>query len=887
MFGNNLLLTIIILVLLLVSSGVKAQNILTNSDFETGDLTGWSGFNNQNLTDNLTTSEVGNINNGEGSLFQVVTVLPGETYILTLDYRWVSGSGNYNMNVTLRDEATNNLIEQFPLSSTPDQWFNVTRKFTVPSGVTDLRILLYKTNGNRPARFDNVVINRFDGNLIQNSRFENFTGNVLSDWNGFKNRPLIDNITGSEVGDIENSDGSLFQEISVIPYVTYDVNFEYRWDSSGVGPDTNLTVRVKEVGNLSNNLVLIGSNNGNGDGYNLSSVTDEWIQGHFSFKVPTGINDIRLLFFKGLNNLPIKFDNVSIVQNYDLTDEADYYFRNGSWAPTTPYSISTSADNILIFNGKATINNELVANNLEVEEWADVNVENVLDISNTITVKTGSEFVFKNNNAVLGQIKNGTVNGEVIVERYIPTLTTGRSFRFLTSPVNSTGSIFDNWQEKGRIVIDQYGTHITGDSAGNNGFDATPSGNPSMFTFDNSFSGNQDSAWQEIPNTDVRQLNAGEPFVLFVRGDRKYDLSTLPSPAPNNDVVLRSKGSLVDFSSTPSTVLSSEADYFSLVANPYQAKIDFTQLNFNGDVNPNNLYVFKPSPAPNYGSYETIDISSPASDKIIQPGQSFFVVNQASGGSSSLEYPQVAVNTNGNITDVFNEQYYHIADIGLYNSDNIRIDVLKLRFSENGNNDYEAFDAPKLFNQGENIYTYINNLPLSVENRNIPDDNEELEFYINNYQFENYEFRVGLDNWNEDLDIYVVDNYLATETIITPNVNYQFSVDTTIPQSMATDRFSLKFSNSTLGIIENASEDDFNLYPNPSPDGFFSIKLNKQTNYADIEIIDILGKQVYKGILDIEGQEVRISPNNKLQNGLYIVKVRQGNIWSTKKLIVK
>jgi len=106
------------------------ENLILNSRFDadgpTADPADWQGYNNQNLYDDITGDLVGNVNNAEGSLFQIFSAVPGTEYALNFDYRWVSGTGNYDINLVIRDEDTNALLELEPLSSTPDQWFSKT-----------------------------------------------------------------------------------------------------------------------------------------------------------------------------------------------------------------------------------------------------------------------------------------------------------------------------------------------------------------------------------------------------------------------------------------------------------------------------------------------------------------------------------------------------------------------------------------------------------------------------------------------------------------------------------------------------------------------------------------------------------------------------------------
>ncbi len=134
------------------------QNVIVNGNFQTGAKDPWQGFNNQVLNDDLTNSLVGNVNNGEGSLYQTLNLEPGQTYTVAFDYRWVSGSGGYAMNVRAKDENSATEFGNLVLDDTPDVWKYGTFSFTVPQGISAVRLVFYKFNGNRPLRIDNVYL---------------------------------------------------------------------------------------------------------------------------------------------------------------------------------------------------------------------------------------------------------------------------------------------------------------------------------------------------------------------------------------------------------------------------------------------------------------------------------------------------------------------------------------------------------------------------------------------------------------------------------------------------------------------------------------------------------------------------------------------------------
>lgn len=152
-----------------LSNIILGQNLIKNGNFETQNLTDWSGYNNQNVEDEITKSRIGGIINNDGSLYQVINVVAGETYNVAFDYRWVTGSGNYNLTVRVKEEETagrpnidlvgGTSSDGFTLNSVPNQWFtNNTFSFTVPSGISKIRLLFYKAKENRPLRIDNVYL---------------------------------------------------------------------------------------------------------------------------------------------------------------------------------------------------------------------------------------------------------------------------------------------------------------------------------------------------------------------------------------------------------------------------------------------------------------------------------------------------------------------------------------------------------------------------------------------------------------------------------------------------------------------------------------------------------------------------------------------------------
>ena len=144
---------------------IDEDEIMTNGGFETGTIDPWQGFKNGVVTANPHTGNFcGNIQNNDGSLFQVVPVEAGKTYILKFWSRWSTTVPNTFKPVLRNDEVSGGagllfrIEDGVPMS---DQWEETTFEFTVPEGVTLLRVVFFKGQVNPtfpPFYLDDVSI---------------------------------------------------------------------------------------------------------------------------------------------------------------------------------------------------------------------------------------------------------------------------------------------------------------------------------------------------------------------------------------------------------------------------------------------------------------------------------------------------------------------------------------------------------------------------------------------------------------------------------------------------------------------------------------------------------------------------------------------------------
>ncbi|MEL7124201.1 MAG: glycosyl hydrolase, partial [Bacteroidota bacterium] len=140
---------------------VDPNELLINGGFETGEIAPWKGFKNGVVGPATTAPHTGNfcgrIENGDGSLFYVADVEPGTTYTLSFYSKWLEASDN-TFSGKLRNNEGNALIESLPDMPQTDQWEETTYDFTVPDGVTQLKMVFFKGKGFAPFFMDDVSL---------------------------------------------------------------------------------------------------------------------------------------------------------------------------------------------------------------------------------------------------------------------------------------------------------------------------------------------------------------------------------------------------------------------------------------------------------------------------------------------------------------------------------------------------------------------------------------------------------------------------------------------------------------------------------------------------------------------------------------------------------
>ena len=529
--------------------------------------------------------------------------------------------------------------------------------------------------------------------------------------------------------------------------------------------------------------------------------------------------------------------------------------------------------------------------NLTVNNSGGLTSRGVFSVTDSLTITAGTfvtndSFTFKSSaskTAVLSPVNSGSISGLVTVERYIPAR---RAYRLLSAPVTTTTSIYQNWQESGRVVSG-LGTHITGSVSGANGFDATQTGNASLFTHDNTT-----GVWSGIANTNATTFTAGNAYRLMVRGDRTVSLAT-NTPTPTN-TVLRTTGTLQVGNKTFSN-LSQSANGFSFVGNPYQASVDMNRVLSNAtNVNTNYYYVWDPNISTR-GAYVTVNVvnnsnaSGSAANRFLQPGQAFFV-KTTSAGSASLPFTEASKGVS--FTSVFKIiPAFSTLVIQLNQTDSLQnqapvLDGLEVQFDDRYTDTIDQWDALKPTNQDENLAVEWKGKNYSVWSQTIPGTADTIHLFLNQLRDNNYTLKFA---FNADLgvDAYLVDHYLNSKLLLNAGdqTQYQFLINTQDANSKATNRFDLVFVERASNAVKPfaTNQNAVRVSPNPAKEQV-NITLPQQLNALALDselpitvsIFDMLGKEVFSRFVNAQEKEngviATVLPAD-LKAGYYMVKL--------------
>ena len=571
----------------------------------------------------------------------------------------------------------------------------------------------------------------------------------------------------------------------------------------------------------------------------------------------------------------------------------------------------TNTDGTLSFSGPVTVAgaNTINTKNLTIAHSGTSLLSNRITMTGALTVSNGT--LNANNNltlvsnvagsAVIAPVAAGSsITGKVTVQRYIAL--GKRAFRFLTPSVTTDNFISNNWQSS---------THITGSTTGANGFDASGSGNPSLFTYSNQQA--TGSGWATIANTNSTNLYAMQGYRVLIRGDRTPTLITQASqPNMNVPVTLTATGSVTtgrvifNSSSSPAPInntSNTNTNGYSLIGNPYVNTIDWNSLTKTGLTDAYYVWDSNLGTSDQRGRYVVYSTSNGRNytgtgttlvNQYIQPGQAFFVKNTTLGTAGSItfnESDKLGTNINNfyrtTTTDLsrLELQVYQTSELAL---GGYPIDAAVSVFDNQFTNAIENGDVTKLSTGIENLSFLNSNLTLTIDARPQVVPSDELQVQLQQFLAnKSYTFRTHFNNFDLAITPFLVDTYLNQYTALsnTATTDVVFTT-TTDALSYGTNRFKIVFQNNALNN-PNFSAENIVVYPNPVTNNQFNIALPSYiTGEVAIKMINTIGQTVYETKTEAQNT-ITITPKITLTQGLYFVELTNQGTTCIKKITIQ
>jgi len=467
----------------------------------------------------------------------------------------------------------------------------------------------------------------------------------------------------------------------------------------------------------------------------------------------------------------------------------------------------------------------------------------VLSTGNQITLlssdtATASIGVIKENN-------DGTpmavINGTIIVERYYPGK---RAWRLITAPIKADAaspSINAAWQEGANPPSvtgvgnpdphPSYGTHITGPFIGAtsyaplvtaSGFDQSPQNNSSM-----KYYVGLTNSYNAVANTFTANVTDRQGYLLFVRGDRSYDISTTSNTMAPASTVLRVRGNVnsglvqipadtglqVIGNPYPSTIRFDDSMFIQNAAilknqsfwlwDPLRGSAKNSLTNVGGWVpviyagNGNYISTYDPSQTvAGLDSAHPFDING-----TIQSGAAFMIDNKATAtgnfvihessktdGSNNQLFRPTAVNLASFTTNLFRTD---ATDAPAYWADGT---MLLMDAAYSNATDWNE-EVRKVFSSGENLCIRNNDATIAIEKRNAIQPGDTIWYFANRLKAGKYRFELFFKNMNIPLAAaYFEDAYTGEQTLVSYTDHTLIDVDVTAdPASFATNRFRIVF----------------------------------------------------------------------------------------------
>jgi hypothetical protein len=577
--------------------------------------------------------------------------------------------------------------------------------------------------------------------------------------------------------------------------------------------------------------------------------------------------------------------------------------NNGSVYPNLNFTDGTSILHDLILNTNAKVSLGTALGIVAGSSAGSVTVAagSILSTNNDLTLRSDA-----NGTARVG-ISQGTISGNVAVERYIPA---HRGWRLLTAPFIAAGAptINQAWQDSvantDRLSpinpYPSYGTEITKTTIAENGYDQGSTNNPSIDYFTG-------SAWAAMPATDQGAITDYPGYFLFVRGDRSIIVSNAYIAA--TATVLHPKGQLLIGSKT----ISIPNAGLQVIGNPYASAINFNSIyndNSSSGAIANTYYLWDPelTGSSGVGAFVTLTDDGTGTDNYVYnvapaspidlhgriESSSAFFINAVGAGTITINESDKSSGSATVLRPAFNNDPVKYIRANLYSNNTGEGPILKdgaLVLFNNTFSDSVIWmeDAMKLNNSNENIAIDKNDHLVSIEKRRFVDKNDTVVYNLSQLQQQSYILElVANDVGDSTISASLYDNYLNTS--IPVNLSGLTTDSFTITSDIASanvNRFKLIFNKDTLpgNNSEGEQEDSLSViknivYNTSMQNGTLMLNWNNvpEGNYL-IGLYDNIGQSIFRTWVNVSSDNIQenLIIGKNITTGIYELEIISPN----------
>lgn len=491
-----------------------------------------------------------------------------------------------------------------------------------------------------------------------------------------------------------------------------------------------------------------------------------------------------------------------------------------------------------------------------------------------------------------------SVTGNVTMQRYLNG--TGDGWFFVGTPI--TGSDFSQFADNMLIAA---GTNL----GGNQGVQNIPIQHSTIFKYDDAFhhitsDTAQKRGWRVPQLGDL--LTVGQGFRVWLKSyncpTRTIDAVGTINQGPFDFPTLnRTEPALCQPNISPNTVSCDESFRgWNFLANPYPSAIDWDAPGaWTKPASMLNSFYRWNSAGLGYGVYNGGGSyvgagPAPANPNLIPSSQGFFVKLQTAGAYTAT----LSVTENAKSSGAATFMRSNVSDNSVFKIKLERPDLNgaynymgEIRFKDGATDGKDTqLDVPT-FSAGRFHFTLpvdgeemlVNTMAPLTETKVVP-MNTRFMGSQGSYAFH----FAGLETFDAGTNVYLRDNFLGTIQDITNQPVYSFVVNNSNISMI--NRFELVFSpNSVTATLAAVKGVEMTLFPNPASGNEVMLALKGAlSGKGNLLIIDVLGKEVFSGALDLQDGLNQKAINIKgISAGMYTLQVSTPVANFTQKLIIK